>query len=464
MAWRFGPLRLADGFEELVEPFLVDVEGLAALDAIELDRAQTESLVLVVTDDPAFAAQRTVDSQVGAALDQAQVIDVGRSAAAEVAGLLHQRLLGPDALAELPGEVLPGVDHVELDVTEGVARDLFAVGLELSDDLFDTRALGKEDVHAVDVVHDLAQALGLRLEVDGHLRHVDRVDLVLLLVEGEARTEGLAVEHLAVLLGSGGGQPAAVPAHDLVDDEHARVGAVLGDHVGEVTRPLLSRGPGAEALPDGHHVVVDGLGQTDHRELIVVLLEVGGEVGSGGVGVVAANRVQHVDAVLGQALGGDLERILSLFDQAALEAVRDVGQLDATVAAGATAVLVQQVGLGAHIGGHLDVLALEQALVATEIADHLDLGSDLGIAFDQPGYGAGQARGQAAGGEHCDFAYGHGQPRLSSGGMRRRSLGSAARRPAKTRANPGRRSALSAARRLRPAPGPPRRWCCAAAR
>ena len=43
----------------------------------------------------------------------------------------------------------------------------------------------------------------------------------------------------------------------------------------------------------------------------------------------------------GELLGGDLERVLALLDQAALHAVGDVGELDAAVADGAAAVAVQ---------------------------------------------------------------------------------------------------------------------------
>jgi hypothetical protein len=58
----------------------------------------------------------------------------------------------------------------------------------------------------------------------------------------------------------------------------------------------------------GIDVVVDRLGQADDGERVVVLREEGGEVGRGGVGVVAADGVQHVDAVLDELVGGDLLR------------------------------------------------------------------------------------------------------------------------------------------------------------
>ena len=89
-----------------------------------------------------------------------------------------------------------------------------------------------------------------------------------------------------VAAGGLGGEVAAVAAHALVDDEHAGVGAVLADDVEGEAGALIGRGPGAQGLADRNHVVVDGLGQADDRELVVVLVEVGGQVGGGGVDVV----------------------------------------------------------------------------------------------------------------------------------------------------------------------------------
>ena len=48
-------------------------------------------------------------------------------------------------------------------------------------------------------------------------------------------------------------------------------GVVLGDDVRGEPRALLGRGPGAERLPDRDDVVVDGLGQPDHGQVVVVV-------------------------------------------------------------------------------------------------------------------------------------------------------------------------------------------------
>ena len=168
-------------------------------------------------------------------------------------------------------------------------------------------------------------------------------------VEVEPRQHGRVLQALAVGPGGGGGQPAAVAAHDLVDQQHARAGALLVDDVLVEHGALLGRRPGAQRLADRDHVVVDRLRQADHGELVAVLGEVGGEGGRHRVGVVAADGVEDRDAVAGQLLGRDLERVLPLLDQAALHAVGDVGQLDAAVAERRAAVPVQDARVRAHL-------------------------------------------------------------------------------------------------------------------
>ena len=105
-------------------------------------------------------------------------------------------------------------------------------------------------------------------------------------------------------------------AHDLVHDQHARAGAVLADDVRGEPGGLLGGGPRAQRLLDGHHVVVDRLGQADDGQVVAVLVQVGGEVRGGRVRVVATDGVQHVDAVGLELLGRDLQRVLALLDQA----------------------------------------------------------------------------------------------------------------------------------------------------
>ncbi len=191
---------------------------------------------------------------------------------------------------------------------ERVALHLGAGRLELGDDVAHPGPLGQEDVDPADLVHDGAQPLRLGLEVDLHLGDVDRVHRPPLRAEPDRRHPLLLGVPGHVVARRRGGEPAARASHHLVHDEHPRVRAVLGHHVPREQRGLLRRGDRTEALPDRDDVVVDGLRQPHHGEPVVVLPQVGGEVGRGGVGVVAADGVQHVDAVGGELLGRHLQR------------------------------------------------------------------------------------------------------------------------------------------------------------
>ena len=228
------------------------------------------------------------------------------------------------------------------------------------------------------------------------------MDVPALLGQADGGHPLLGLEPLVVAPRAGGGQPPAVPAHDLVDNEHAGVGAVLADDVLGVLRDLLGGGPRAQGLADRHHVVVDGLGQAHDRQVVVVLLQVGGQVGGRGVRVVAADGVQDVDAVLAQLLGGLLQGVLVLGDEASLDEVLLVRQLDAGVADRGSTEAVEHGGVGAGVLVDDDVVAGEQAVVAVLVGDDLDSGIDLGVALDEAADGGGQAGGEAACGQQSD--------------------------------------------------------------
>ena len=175
-------------------------------------------------------------------------------------------------------------------------------------------------------------------------------------------------------------------------------------------RALLGRGPRAERLADRHHVIVDRLGQPDDRELIAVAAQIGREVGGGAVGVVAADRVQDVDTVAAQLLGGHVQRVLPGLDEAAPDAILDVGELDPAVADRASAKRVEPAGDSAHRVGHLDRCAGEQARIAIAVGNDPHFRRDLGVALDQPADGGGQARRKAARGEKSNGGDRHAPP------------------------------------------------------
>ena len=218
-------------------------------------------------------------------------------------------------------------------------------------------------------------------------------------------TKFISGNQLAVFDRRGRREPAAVAAHDFVDDEHARVGVVLGHHVGEEMRAFFGRRPCAEALADRDHVVVNRLGQADDGEIVIVRLEKFRKVGRGGVRVVAANGVQHVHAVLHQLVGGHFLRVLAFLHEAALHAILHVGQLHAAVADGAAAVLHKRFPILAHRGRHLQAVALQQAHVAVHVADDFHVRRLARVGFNQIANGRAQARGQAAGRQDSNFFY-----------------------------------------------------------
>ncbi|MPM74605.1 hypothetical protein SDC9_121593 [bioreactor metagenome] len=389
--------RLADLAQHLGEPRGGQVEGLATLDPLELDGAQLVALLLVIADHTGDLRKRRLDRQVAHRRDEVDVVLHRGSGTGEVAGLLDQDLLGADPLGELAGEPVARVDLVELDVAERVTRDLLAGLLQLLDDGLDPGTLGQEDGHVADAVHDLLEAGGFVVDAELVLGHVHRVHLPGLAAQPDLGQPGAGVEPVAVLAGGGGGQPPAVPAHHLVDDELTAHGVVLGDDVAGEDRAHLGGGLGAERLADRDHIVVDRLRQADDGELVVVVAQVGGQVGGGGVGVVATDGVQDLDAVGDQAVGRDLEGVLARLDQAALQQVLLVGELDPGVADRGAAVGVQQAGAVADGLGDGEVLTLQETLVPVLVRDDLAVGGDLRVALDEPADGGGQTRGEAAG-------------------------------------------------------------------
>ncbi len=218
---------------------------------------------------------------------------------------MDEDFFGTDLFGELFAEPGSGVDGIELDVAEGIAGDVFAGGFHLFYDGVDTGAFGDEEVDVVVFVHDGLQALGFGGHIDFHFGDVDGVNVFAGGGEADFGEEVELGELFAVDFSGVGGEPAAVAAHDFVDDEHAGVGVVLGDDVLEVACAFFGGGPSAEGLLNGKDVVVDGFGEADNDEVVVVFGEVGGEVGGGGVGVVSSDGVQDVDVVFDELVGGD---------------------------------------------------------------------------------------------------------------------------------------------------------------
>ena len=175
---------------------------------------------------------------------------------------------------------------------------------------------------------------------------------------------------------------------------------MLGDDVAGVEGALLGGGPGAERLPDRHHVIIDRLREPDDGERIAVAAQVGHKLGGVEVCIVAADRVQDVDTVAAKLLGRHMQRVAAGRNEAAPDAVIDVGEPHPAVADRAAPELVQPSGGRPHLVGHLHGIAGEQAGISVAVGDDPHVRRDLGVALDQAADGGGEAGREAARGEH----------------------------------------------------------------
>ncbi len=197
-------------------------------------------------------------------------------------------------------------------------------------------------------------------------------------------------------------------SHDLMDDEGAGGGGLLvSRHCRRNGRRLRrpSRRPSDWRI--GTTSLSTVFGQADDGQIVAVGGEVGSKVGGCGVGVVAADRVENGDAVIRKAFGGDPQRVVAFLDEAALDAVGGVGELDTAVPDRRAAIAVQQRRLFTHLTGDLDAVAEQYALVAGLIGDDIELRRNVAVAFDEAADGGGKTGCEASGGQHCNFLLGH---------------------------------------------------------
>jgi hypothetical protein len=125
-----------------------------------------------------------------------------------------------------------------------------------------------------------------------------------------------------------------------------------------------------------------------------------------------------------------VQRVLALLDKTALDRVLDVGELDPRVADRRAAEPVQDRGLRAGLLADLYLVAGQQAVVAVQVGNDLDLRVELGVTLDQATNRGRQAGREAAGGQQGHTTNSHLQEHLSSGKVRgRRRRRSPARHP-----------------------------------
>ncbi|CAB4628269.1 unannotated protein [freshwater metagenome] len=135
--------------------------------------------------------------------------------------------------------------------------------------------------------------------------------------------------------------------------------------------------------------------------------EIGGQTGGCRSRVVPPDRVENLDSVGDELVGGHLERVLPRLDQPPMNAVGGIGQLHTGVAEGTSTDQVRPVDLRAD--GSVDVHRItgEEPGEPVAIADDLDVAIVTVPGFDQCGDSRRQARRQTPGGEDANFANGH---------------------------------------------------------
>lgn len=320
---------LANLREHTSEPTLAGIKSFVASDALEFDRSDRHALgILILSHASGDTVDRRSNTDFGAPVDQVLIEGVGGGTAGKISRLLHQGLLSAHILGKVLGEIRSWIHLVQLDVPKGITRDLLARLLELRHNILDARTLAHEDIDTALFIHHLLEAGTLALDIDGELRDPNGMDVARLGCGGEGRHKGLLLEGLAVVLGSGGGQVSAVASHNLMKNEHARVGGTLGHYILKEDGTLLSGSVGTKGLVDGKDVIVNGLGHADDGDLSAVLLkEVLGQLSGLGVGIITANGVDDVHFVLKELLRRNLEGRFAFLAQTALDAVGDVGQL-----------------------------------------------------------------------------------------------------------------------------------------
>ena len=95
-----------------------------------------------------------------------------------------------------------------------------------------------------------------------------------------------------------------------------------------------------------------------------MLVQVGCEICCGRVCVVTANGVQNINAILAQLLGSKCKRVNAFFNQASVDKVLCIGQLDARVTDGRTTKLAKNTCVTASFFVDDNIVAGQKAVVA----------------------------------------------------------------------------------------------------
>eukprot|EP00760_Papus_ankaliazontas_P033705 PhM_4_TR6666/c0_g1_i1/m.28492 len=398
--------------QHLAEPINLVVERLATSNTLELNRTQLTRAFLIVTDDTRLPCQGTANSVVTARLDQNKILRIAARRAGEIPRLVHNELAGIEALFELLSEPLANVDRVQLQMPEGIDGDFLALGAQFLSNCLSTSALCDENVDAVELIHDFHQPATLNVKINLELGDVHRMHIEGTVVVPQAARRGrhtnaadsavwrgkVFLEQVrAIRIRRCGCEPAAVTTHHFVDSDHSVTRAVVRDDVPEELGTLRSGGECSETLHNRDNIVVNCLRETDHRELVVVLLQVRRKVCRSRVGVIATDCVQHVDPIFDKTLSGNATWVLTLFDKTTTDAIFDVRKLHARVPQRASTTLVQQLGCITFNASNHKTVTQQESSIATTVSNELDVRSDLRVALNEIAHSAAETWRETAG-------------------------------------------------------------------
>ena len=233
------------------------------------------------------------------------------------------------------------------------------------------------------------------------------MDIPTLTGQAQGRRPVLGVEQLVVAASGLCRQVATVTSHALMNNEHAGVRAVFADHIKCETCTLVRRGPCAQRLTDRNNVIIDGLRKANHGEFVVVLVQVSCKICCGRICVVTADGVQNINAILAQLLGSKCKRVDAFFNQASVDKVLCIGQLDARVTDGRTTKLAKNTCVTASFFVNDNIVAGQKAVVAVLVKDDFYLGSNLGVALDEITNSSRKTGGKATSGQESNTTNRH---------------------------------------------------------
>mmetsp|Transcript_10188 Transcript_10188/g.19579 ORF Transcript_10188/g.19579 Transcript_10188/m.19579 type:complete len:221 (-) Transcript_10188:32-694(-) len=194
-------------------------------------------------------------------------------------------------------------------------------------------------------------------------------------------------------------------AHNLMDNEHTRVGGGFVDDGFEEHGTLFSSCISAKGLQDWVYVVIHGLGKSKNLQCDAPLLQVEGQPCRSGVGIVSTNGVEDGDAVLYEPVAGNVLRNLAWLHELSLDAILDVLELYAAVSNGGPSVVLEKVSVAAHFPVHLETVPDQEPLVSVTIAEDFDIWVDLRVTFNQSSHSRRETWGQSPRGEDANLVF-----------------------------------------------------------